>query len=97
MKLLALIVNNNHLVGLFYVGIYVGKINLIYLLPRLILPLVIREISSALLHTFTSLNSTNIADLSTFGFLYGTFPAAPGVFVYATTYSLDTDLVSNIL
>ncbi len=35
-------------------------------------------------------------DLTTFSFLYGTIPSAPGVFVYATAYGLDIDLVSHI-
>lgn len=39
-------------------------------------------------------NITETTDLSTFGFLYGTFPAAPGVFVIATQYNVDIDLVS---
>lgn len=34
-----------------------------------------------------------IQDLTTFSFLYGTIPSAPGVFVYATAYALDIDLV----
>lgn len=32
-------------------------------------------------------------DLTTFAFLYGTLPSAPGVFVYANAYGLDIDLV----
>jgi hypothetical protein len=38
-------------------------------------------------------NFTDTTDLSTFGFLYGTFPAAPGVFVIAGQYNIDVDLV----
>lgn len=63
---------------------------------ELILPLVIKETASSLLHS-VGLNSTNVADMSTFGFLYGTIPAAPGVFVYATTYSLDVDLIAGAM
>lgn len=40
-------------------------------------------------------NTSETLDLSTYGFLYGVFPAAPGVFVFATQYSLDVDLVSE--
>lgn len=58
---------------------------------RLVLPLVTREVVS-LLHA--GYNETETSDLSTYGFLYGTFPSAPTVFVFATQYSLDVDLVS---
>lgn len=50
-----------------------------------------REVVSVL---HVGVNSTDTLDLSTFGFLYGTFPAAPGVFVFATQYNIDIDLVS---
>ncbi|CAH1408234.1 unnamed protein product [Nezara viridula] len=63
---------------------------------ELILPLIIREITSSILHS-SDYNSTSVTDLSTFGFLYGTFPAAPGVFVYATTYGLDLDLIAGAM
>lgn len=47
-----------------------------------------------------TLNAGNDAnetlDLSNFGFLYGTFPTAPGVFVYATQFNVEADLVSVI-
>lgn len=38
-------------------------------------------------------NASDTKELSTYGFLYGTFPAAPAVFVFATQYSIDIDLV----
>lgn len=38
-----------------------------------------------------------ILDLTTFSFLYGTIPSAPGVFVYATAYALDESLVRIIV
>lgn len=38
-------------------------------------------------------DETENLDWSTYGFLYGTFPAAPTVFVFATQYVLDIDLV----
>lgn len=40
-------------------------------------------------------DASETLDLSTYGFLYGVFPAAPGVFVFATQYSIDIDLVSE--
>ena len=33
--------------------------------------------------------------ISTFGFLYGTFPTAPSVFVYASQYNLAMEIVSS--
>lgn len=57
----------------------------------LVLPIVTREVIS-LLHP--GANTSVTVDLSTYGFLYGTFPAAPGVFVFATQYSLDVDLIA---
>lgn len=56
------------------------------------LPLVIRQTVNI---TNAGFNFTETTDLSTFGFLYGTFPAAPGVFVVATRYNTDVDLVSS--
>lgn len=41
------------------------------------------------------INFTDTTDLSTFGFLYGTFPAAPGVFVIASQYNQDVDLIAS--
>ena len=58
---------------------------------RLVIPVVIRE-AVYLFHPGKNLSETG--DLSTYGFLYGLFPAAPGVFVFATQYSIDVDLVS---
>jgi hypothetical protein len=60
---------------------------------RLVLPLVIRQTVNI---TNSGYNFTETTDLSTFGFLYGTFPAAPGVFVVASRYNTDVDLVSLI-
>ena len=39
-------------------------------------------------------NQTENMDLSDFGFLYGTFPTAPSVFVYATKYNLESDIIA---
>jgi hypothetical protein len=56
----------------------------------LTLPLVIREVVSIIK---PGVNETETLDFSTYGFLYGTFPAAPGVFVFATQFNVDIDLV----
>lgn len=65
--------------------------NMLTFYHRLVLPLVIRQTVNI---TNSGFNFTETTDLSTFGFLYGTFPAAPGVFVVATRYNTDVDLVS---
>ncbi|XP_066945138.1 lysosomal cholesterol signaling protein isoform X2 [Macrobrachium rosenbergii] len=60
----------------------------------LILPLVTREVVS-LLHPGNNANET--ADYSNYGFLYGTFPTAPGVFVFASQYNLAIDLIASAM
>ncbi|XP_018913596.1 lysosomal cholesterol signaling protein-like isoform X2 [Bemisia tabaci] len=57
------------------------------------MPIVTREVVSVTVRYGDS-NSTLAPALSTFGFLYGTIPAAPAVFVYATQYGLDTDVIA---
>ena len=39
-------------------------------------------------------NQTENMDMADFGFLYGTFPTAPSVFVYATKYDLESDIIA---
>ena len=58
----------------------------------IMLPLVCREFVSLLKPGGASRNSTE--DYSNYGFLYGTFPTAPSVFVYASHYNVQPDLVS---
>ena len=58
------------------------------------LPLITREIVS-IIKPGKDANET--ADYSNFGFLYGTFPTAPGVFVYSTQYNVAQDLVCFII
>lgn len=41
------------------------------------------------------MNANDTASLSNFGFLYGTFPSAPGVFVYANQYDVAVQMVTN--
>lgn len=55
------------------------------------MPLVIRQTVNI---TNAGSNFTETTDLSTFGFLYGTFPSAPGVFAVASHYNTEVDLVS---
>lgn len=58
----------------------------------MVLPIVTREFV-AIINPGADANET--VDLSNFGFLYGTFPTAPGVFVYATQFGVDVDLVAS--
>jgi predicted permease len=60
----------------------------------LVLPLVTRELVSVL-QAGADVNET--IDLSNYGFLYGTFPTAPGVFVYSTQFNVDADLVASAM
>lgn len=59
---------------------------------RLVLPIVTRQTVNLM---NAGVNFTDTTDLSTFGFLYGTFPAAPGVFVIAARYNQDVDLIAS--
>lgn len=58
----------------------------------LVLPLVARQTVN-ILQAGENFNETT--ELSTFGFLYGTFPAAPGAFVIATQYNIDIELIAK--
>lgn len=92
--------------ALFLLGIrMVGKVHtlqgaalvvpgILIAVKLLVLPLVIHEVVS-LFHPGT--NASETLDLSTYGFLYGVFPAAPGVFVFATQYSIDIDLIASCM
>lgn len=60
------------------------------LLYSLVLPIVTREFITSM-NAGADANET--VDLANFGFLYGTFPTAPGVFVYATHFNVEVDLV----
>lgn len=66
--------------------------SLLIITKLLITPLVMREMVSLFVHNLK--NPTEILDLTTFSFLYGTIPSAPGVFVYATAYALDESLIA---
>ncbi|XP_058789020.1 integral membrane protein GPR155 [Phymastichus coffea] len=60
----------------------------------LVLPLVIRE-SVILLNAGE--NATDTSDLSTFGFLYGTIPTAPALFIFTLRYNIDIDLIASAM
>ena len=56
------------------------------------MPIIAREVVNLL---NVGANETDTQEWSNFGFLYGTFPSAPGVFVYASKYDLDTDMIAS--
>ncbi|XP_077290669.1 integral membrane protein GPR155 homolog anchor [Arctopsyche grandis] len=92
--------------ALFLLGLrMVGKVHqlrgpalilpfVLIIVKLLVLPIIMRETVS-LLHAGS--NASDTKELSTYGFLYGTFPAAPAVFVFATQYSIDIDLVASCM
>ncbi|XP_058126638.1 integral membrane protein GPR155 [Anopheles coustani] len=65
---------------------------ILILVKLLVFPLVTRQTVNIM---NAGANFSETTDLSTFGFLYGTFPAAPGVFVIASQYNRDVDLVAS--
>uniref|UniRef100_A0A675B322 Uncharacterized protein n=1 Tax=Anopheles darlingi TaxID=43151 RepID=A0A675B322_ANODA len=65
---------------------------ILILVKLLVFPLVTRQTVNIM---NAGANFTETTDLSTFGFLYGTFPAAPGVFVIASQYNRDVDLIAS--
>ncbi|XP_076338963.1 lysosomal cholesterol signaling protein-like [Tachypleus tridentatus] len=58
----------------------------------LILPLIIRELVTVF---STNDSSADVKDLANFGFLYGTFPTAPTVFIFAGQFGLSTEVVAS--
>ncbi|CAH1115315.1 unnamed protein product [Psylliodes chrysocephalus] len=92
--------------ALFLLGLrMVGKVHkltgatlvvpgILIMVKLLVLPLVTREVISAL---HAGHNESETVDLSTYGFLYGTFPSAPTVFVFSTQYSIDVDLIASAM
>ncbi|XP_018569986.1 integral membrane protein GPR155 [Anoplophora glabripennis] len=92
--------------ALFLLGLrMVGKVHklrgatlvlpgILIMVKLLALPLVTREVISIIHAGF---NKSETVDLSTYGFLYGTFPSAPTVFVFATQYVIDVDLIASAM
>ncbi|KAI4454822.1 dep domain protein [Holotrichia oblita] len=92
--------------ALFLLGLrMVGKVHtlrgatliipgILIIVKLLCLPIVTREVINIVHAGF---NESETTDLSTYGFLYGTFPAAPTVFVFATQFSLDVDLIASAM
>ncbi|XP_014216838.1 integral membrane protein GPR155 [Copidosoma floridanum] len=60
----------------------------------LVLPLIIRE---SVVFLNAGQNTTETSDLSTFGFLYGTIPTAPALFIFTLRYNIDIDLIASAM
>ncbi|XP_063975781.1 lysosomal cholesterol signaling protein [Diachasmimorpha longicaudata] len=92
--------------ALFLLGLMmVGKVHtlkgaalvipgILILVKLLALPLVIRE-SVILLNA--GINDTDTRDLSTYGFLYGTIPTAPALFIFTLRYKMEIDLIASAM
>lgn len=65
---------------------------ILILVKLLVLPITIRQTVNVM---NAGNNASETVDLGTFGFLYGTLPAAPGVFVIASQYNMEMDLVAT--
>ncbi|KAJ8676223.1 hypothetical protein QAD02_012009 [Eretmocerus hayati] len=63
-------------------------------LKLLVLPLIIRE---SIIFLNAGQDLTDTADLSTFGFLYGTIPTAPALFIFTLRYNIDIDLIASAM
>ncbi|KAL3831565.1 hypothetical protein ACJMK2_023304 [Sinanodonta woodiana] len=89
--------------ALFYLGISLvgrvqGTLGLGLVVPMLLiaakclmLPLVTWQVVGMLENG----NSNDSRSLSMYGFLYGTFPSAPSVFLYASQFSIATDVIAT--
>ncbi|KAK5638084.1 hypothetical protein RI129_012379 [Pyrocoelia pectoralis] len=67
---------------------------ILIIVKLLVMPLLIREVVSLLR---VGANTTETVDWSTYGFLYGTIPSAPTVFVFAAQYNVDMDLIATAI
>ncbi|KAH8307356.1 hypothetical protein KR044_010665 [Drosophila immigrans] len=66
--------------------------SVLILVKILVLPLVCRQTVN-IIQAGANFNDTT--ELSTYAFLYGTFPAAPGAFVIATQYNVEVELIAR--
>lgn len=60
----------------------------------LVLPLIIRE---SVVFLSAGENPSDVSNLSTFGFLYGTIPTAPALFIFTLRYNIDIDLIASAM
>ncbi|XP_074658846.1 lysosomal cholesterol signaling protein-like [Tubulanus polymorphus] len=102
--ILVVLANSFSATALFFLGLsLVGKVqtqlgtalitpSLLIFAKLVLLPFIIREF---VIVFDAGANSTITDELSSFGFLYGTIPSAPTVFIYATQYNIVTDLIAS--
>lgn len=74
--------------------IYIFSLFLFSLLS-LVMPLVCKDMVDILDAGVNSTN-TNHTSLSNFAFLYGVFPTAPSVAIYASHYNMEVEVVSTV-
>lgn len=63
---------------------------------RLVMPLVCKDMVD-ILDVGVNSTSANHTSLSNFAFLYGVFPTAPSVAIYAGHYNMELEVVSSAL
>lgn len=66
------------------------------LVSRLVMPLVCKDMVD-ILDVGVNSTSANHTSLSNFAFLYGVFPTAPSVAIYAGHYNMELEVVSSHL
>ncbi|XP_070968861.1 lysosomal cholesterol signaling protein-like [Oncorhynchus clarkii lewisi] len=93
--------------ALFYLGLsmvgQVGKLTrstgvaLILLITAklLVMPLICKDMVDLLDSTGSNSSSLNHSSLSNYAFLYGVFPPAPSVAIYASQYNMELDVVTS--
>lgn len=64
------------------------------LVCRLVMPLVCKDMVD-ILDVGVNSTSANHTSLSNFAFLYGVFPTAPSVAIYAGHYNMELEVVSS--
>ncbi|XP_078481964.1 lysosomal cholesterol signaling protein [Ciona intestinalis] len=76
----------------------VAKILLLPILIRLFMYLfstVLPVHGPPITNTTTNMSTSYLTTLTNFGFLYGTFPTAPSVIIYATKYGMEVDRLAS--
>ena len=68
---------------------------LFIIIYRILLPIVADRVLYLILPHESGNITESRSNISTFGFLYGTFPTAPTVFVFSNQYNIAMDVVSN--
>lgn len=90
------------LIGLFMVGKIKKLTGMVILLAALLIvakTILLPILANRVLFGFLPHGASNSSrdDIATFGFLYGTFPTAPTVFIYASQYNLAMEIIAASL